>query len=143
MSSRLRRMVDLRWSDSGDLMLDIRDNDLLDTKEQNLQSAMQKIEARIQSTKGDWRLNPSLGASLKKFAGRPNTAEVGAEIESVLRNELTRGGLLAPGELSVRVFPISPHQVAAFIQVQPNGTRETMQLVISYSLQDNKVSVRN
>lgn len=143
MSSRLRRMVDLYWSDSGDFMLDSRDRDLLDTKEKNLQAVLQKIETRLNSSRGDWRQNPQLGATLSRFAGRPNTPEVGAEMETVIKNELVRGGLFSPNELTVQVFPISENALAAFVQVQPAGGRETAQLVISYSLQDNKLSLRN
>jgi len=136
-------MNDFRWIDSGDFMLDSRDTDLKDTSEENLQSALQKIEAKLQSTKGDWKNNSQLGADLKQFAGRPNTPEVGAEMETVIINELVRGGLFSPNELTVQVFPISKTQLAAFVQVQPTGTREATQLVISYSLTDNKVSLRN
>lgn len=136
-------MNDLRWIDSGDFAIDTRDMDLKDTSEENLQSALQKIEGRLQSTRGDWKQNPSMGANLKQFAGRPNTPEVGAEMETVIKNELIRGGLFAPQELTVQVFPISETQLAAFVQVQPTGTREATQLVLSYSLTDNKVSLRN
>lgn len=135
--------MDLRWTDAGDLMLDDRDNDLKDTAEENLQGAIQHIEARLQSTKGDWRHSPYTGTGLKRFAGRPNTPELGAEMETAILNELTRGGLFSPGEIKVQVFPVSQEALAAFVQVKPGGGRETMQLVISYNLQDNKVSVRN
>ena len=143
MSARLRRMVDLRWIDSGDFSLDPRDKDLKDTREENLQSALQKVEARLQSSKGDWAKSPQTGANLKQFAGRANTPELGAEMETVIKNELIRGGLFRPNELTVQVFPISETQLAAFVQVRSTGSREATQLVISYSLQDNKVSLRN
>lgn len=141
--SRIRRMVDLRWSDSGDLVLDDNDGDLLDTSKENMQAAIQHIEARLQSSRGDWAGAPQTGATLKRFAGRPNTAEVGVEMENAILNELTRGGLFKPTELTVNVFPLSPTAIAAMVAVRPTGQRETMQIVISYDLQDNKVSLRN
>ena len=140
---RLRRLVDLRWSDSGDLVLDADDGDLKDTRRENFQAAIQHIETRLQSTPGDWRTSPQTGAGLKRFAGRPSTAEVGAEIETAILNELTRSGLFSPTELEVQVFPISKTKLACMVFVRPAGQRETMQIVVSYDLQDNKISLRN
>ena len=143
MSTRLRRMQDFRFSDSGDFMVDEDDNDLRDTRGENMQSIQQHIAARIQSSKGDWRTSPGLGVSLIRFAGRPNTPEVGAEIQTAVVNELIRGGLFAANEIDVQVFPFNRHHVGVYIVIQPRDGRETMQLLISYSLQDNKVSLRS
>lgn len=139
----LREMHDLSFSSSGDFMLDANDLDIKDTKRDNYQGAIQRIQTRIQSNKGDWRHSPQTGGDLSKFAGLPNKPEVGQEIELQMVNELVRGGLLSPRELIVQAFPISPSQVAVFVQVTPSGQRETIRLISSYSLSDNKVSVRN
>ena len=141
--SRVRQMVDLRWSDSGDLMLDSNDNDLKDTAKENLQAAVQHIQARLQSTRGDWAGSPETGASLTRFVGKHSTPELGQEMETVILNELVRGGLFRPNEIRVQVFPISKQALAAIVAVTPAGQRETVQIAISYDLQDNKVSLRN
>ena len=142
MSERLRSLIDLRWTDSGDLMLDPRDKDLKDTRHENLQSALQHIEARLQSTRGDWKGSPATGANLMRFAGRPNTAALGAEIEDAVLNELTRGGLFSPSEVVVQVFPVDRSTIGIFVRLNPVGTRGAIQLVLDYSLQDTKISVR-
>jgi len=143
MASRLRNLVDLRWTDSGDLCLDSEDGDLKDTAKENFQAAIQHIEARLQSTAGDWQTSPETGAGIKRFAGKQSNPELGSQLETVILNELTRGQLFKPNEVDVQVFPISEKAIACMIFVRPNGQRETMQIAISYDLQDNKVSVRN
>lgn len=140
---RLKELVDLRWSDSGDLFLDPLDNDLKDTKKELMQAAIQHLQARLKSSPGDWKHSPQTGAGLDSFAGRANTPTLGADIESRIVNELTRGGFFRFDELRVQAFPENKHSIGIFIQVFPRGQRETMQVVISYSLQDNKISVRN
>jgi len=143
MASRLRSLVDLRWSDAGDFVIDSEDGDLKDTSKENMQSAIQHIQARLQSTVGDWANSPSTGAGLKRFAGQHSSAELGAQMETTILNELTRGQLFRPSEVEVHAFPISEKAIACMIFVRPAGQRETMQIAISYNLQDNKISVRN
>lgn len=143
MASRLRYLVDFRFSDSGDFVLDTRDNDLMDTKEENFQGAIQRIVNRLQSSKGDWKASPQTGASLIRFAGRPNSPSVGAEIEIAVKNEFIRDGFLRSGEVSVQVFPISKTALGILVHITPDGQRQTMQIALSYDLQDNKVSLRN
>jgi len=140
---RLKDLVDLHWSDSGDLLLDPLDNDLKDTKHNLMQAAIQHLQARLQSTPGDWKHSPETGAGLDSFAGRANSPTTGADIESRVMNELTREGFFLPEELVVQAFPLDKHSIGLYIRVTPRGQREGMQVVISYSLQDNKVSVRN
>lgn len=141
--SRLRDMHDLYWDDSGDLVLDQDELDLKDTKKENYRGAIQRIQTRIKSSKGDWKGSPQTGANLLRFNGMPNTRETGAEMESALMNELTRGSLLLPAELEVVAFPISDRAIAAFVRVSPLGQSEAITLVNSYDLANNKVSVRN
>lgn len=143
MASRLKNLVDLRWSDAGDLVVDSEDNDLKDTSKEKLQAAIQHIEARLESSSGDWKTSPDTGAGLKRFAGKQSSPELGRQMEVVIMNELTRGQLFRPSEVEVRAFPLSERAIACMIFVRPDGQRETMQIAISYNLQDNKVSLRN
>ena len=140
---RLREMTDFRWSSSGDFVLDSEDQDILDTSRENFQGAIQRLQNRIGSRKGDWQHAPSVGATLHRFVGKPNTPEVGAEIQQAIVNELTRGNLLTPNELEVQVFPISKTSIMVFVRVVPRGQRETISLIASYDLTDNKISMRN
>lgn len=139
---RLRSLVDFRWSSSGDLVID-SDGDLKDTAKENYQGAIQRLEARLQSSRGDWKFSPTLGASLSRFAGKPNTADVGAEVQQAVLSELMRGGFLSPREVTVHVFPLSVSQLAVVVDVAPAGERETLRILVGYDLTDNKISVRN
>lgn len=140
---RLRDMHDLYWDDSGDICLDQDDKDLKDTKKENYRGAIQRVQARIGSSKGDWSGSPQTGANLRRFHGRPNSAETGRAIESALTNELVRGSFLLPNEVEVSAFPISKTHIATFVRISPLGQAEAITLINSYDLADNKVSVRN
>ena len=120
--SRLRNLVDMRWSDSGDYVVDTNDNDLKDTARENMQAALQHVQARMESTKGDWLYSPETGASLKRHAGRHNSEEVGLEMQNDILNELVRGGFLSPSEVQVQVFPMSETALAAILYIKPHGS---------------------
>lgn len=143
MSSRLSKLNDLRWSDSGDFMLDSKDKDLLDTSKEKLQALIQRIEDRLKSNRGDWKFFPSLGASLTRFAGRANNQATATEIEVAVINELTRGGLISSREIVVQAFPTDTNAIAIYIKIVPIGSLNSMQLLLSYNLHDNKIHVRN
>jgi len=136
-------MDDLYWNSSGDFVLDPVDNDLMDTKKLNYRGAIQRILTRLQSSKGDWKSSPQTGANLKRYVGMPNSAEIGREIENAILNELVRSGLVSPQELTVQAFPISEGAIATIVQVTPAGQRESITLVHSYNLVDNKLTMRN
>jgi hypothetical protein len=136
-------MHDLKWSSSGDFVLDEVELDLKDTRDENYRGAIQRVQARLQSSKGDWQGSPQTGAGLKKYAGLPNTPEVGRDLQNAISNELMRGSLLSPQEVRVDVFPISRTSIATLVHIAPLGQRETITLINSYDLADNKVSPRN
>lgn len=143
MPSRLRLITDLRWSDSGDFVIDTNDNDLKDTSKENYQGAIQHIETRLQSNPGDWASSPETGTKLNRFVGKPNTAATGADIETAIYNGLTRGGFISPAEIQVTAFPISVHSIMSMVYLRPKGQQQVMQIPISYNLQDNKISLRS
>jgi hypothetical protein len=136
-------MHDLKWSSSGDFVLDENELDLKDTRDENYRGAIQRIQTRLQSSKGDWRASPQTGANLKTYAGLPNTPTTGAEVQNAIVNELMRGSLLRPQEVQVDVFPLSESAMATLVRISPLGQRETITLINSYDLADNKISPRN
>jgi len=57
------RVLDLRWTDSGDITLG-KDGDLGDTSKHSLLSFLQEVKTRIRSELYDWKLHPHICASL-------------------------------------------------------------------------------
>ncbi len=138
-----RSKVDLLWTDAGDLFLDENREDLADTTSLSYRAMIQQILTRVQSSTGDWRLQPSIGANLNKFLGKPNTQALGVNIKNSVTNALTSGAFLRATELQVEVFPLSKKEIAILVIVQPSGDRAQIRLAFSYNSQDNKVIPRN
>lgn len=138
-----RSKVDLLWSDAGDLGLDETRKDLADTTSLPYRAMIQQILTRVQSSAGDWRLQPSIGANLNRFLGKPNTPTLGTNIKNSVVNALTSGAFLRASELQVEVFPISKQEIAILVIIQPSGDRSQIRLAFSYNSQDNKVIPRN
>lgn len=138
-----RSKVDLVWTDAGDYTVDTVRGDLQDTTSLQYRAFVQQIVTRIQSSSGDWRLQPSVGTDLNRYLGKPNTSKLGADIKNSVMGSLTRGGMMSANELVVEVFPISKHQIAILLRIQPSGDREQIRLSFTYNSQDNKVIPRN
>lgn len=138
-----RSKVDLAWADTGDYAVDPVKGDLQDTTSLQYRAFIQQIVTRIQSSRGDWRLQPTIGTDLDRYLGKPNTSKLGTDIRNSVMGSLTTGGLMAAGELTVDVFPIDKHQVAILLRIQPSGDREQIRLSFTYNSQDNKVIPRN
>ena len=70
--ARMNEIVDLYWTEGGDFVLG--DNgDFEDTHLDNYRGLLQRVLTRIKSHRGDWALQPSVGAGLGRFAGKPNS----------------------------------------------------------------------
>lgn len=138
-----RSKVDLLWSDAGDFHLDPVREDLADTTSLSYRAMIQQVKTRLESSKGDWRLQPSIGADLTRFLGKPNTAELGTLIKNSVTAALLAGAFLRATELQVEVFPISKKEIAILVNIQPSGDHAQIRLAFSYNSQDNKVIPRN
>ena len=137
-----RSKTDLIWTDSGDFFLDATREDLADTSSLPYRAFIQQITTRLSSSLCDWRLAPTIGTGLNQFLGKPNTAELGANIQAAVTSSLTRGSFMKASEFQVQVFPLDKHNLAIFLMVQPSGDREQIRLSFTYSTQDNKVVPR-
>ncbi len=135
--------IDLLWTDAGDFALDTDREDLADTTGLAYRAMIQQILTRVQSSTGDWRLQSSIGANITKHIGKPNTAELGAELKSSVVSALLLGSFLKQSEVQVDVFPTSQTNIAILIKVQPSGDRAQVRLAFSYNSQDNKIIPRN
>lgn len=138
-----RSKVDLLWNDSGDFNIDPIRKDIADTVSINYRALIQQITTRVQSSSGDWRLQPSLGANINKYVGKPNSQELGIAIKNSVTNSLISHGFLRASELQIEVFPIAEREIAILILVQPSGDRNQIRLAFSYNSQDNKIVPRN
>lgn len=134
-------MIDMYFTESGDFFLDEDTGDLLDTKLINYRALIQKITTIVKSHKGEWNLEQYLGANVDDFKGKPNNAETGNLIKTRVFNELA--SVVNLEDLNVLVFPTSRHSVAIVVQVQPTGTLKVVQLVFTYHLSDNRITIRN
>lgn len=121
---------DLFFSSEGDYAIDENRKDLLDTSLLKLRNRVQQASTRIQSNKGDWRHQPSVGADLGDFFGASNTQEVGNKLRTRILNELTKEGLFSPGEVQIEVVPLSKTELACMVWVTPSG--ETSSIFLNY-----------
>lgn len=138
-----RSKIDLLFTDSGDYKFDSVTSDFADTTEIPYRAFVQQIATRVSSTRGDWRLQPNIGASLTQNLGRPNSPELGRQIQLAVINSLTQDAFIKSSELKVEVFPIAKNQIAILVLVQPVGDREQIRLSFTYNTKDNKVLPRN
>lgn len=65
---------------------------------------------------GDWKSNPTIGASPNKFTGEQNTREIGKQIEQYIAKGLRL--TTAPGIPRIRVVPTSNETIMIFIDIQ-------------------------
>lgn len=137
-----RDKTDFLFTQNGELVFDTDKKDIASTKKIPLKGLQQQIEARVNSNKGEWALNPNLGADIKNFLGSPNTKKTADNIREVLTNELLRGGFLKSSEFIIRAFPISDSKLAIFLQIMPTGEAQAYQQIYSFDLSNQTLSRR-
>jgi len=98
------RVLDLRWTDSGDITLG-KDGDLGDTSKHSLLSFLQEVKTRIRSELYDWKLHPHIGASLIDLVGEPNNKDTAEEGKTRIIAALIKDNLVDAGVLSVSYIP--------------------------------------
>lgn len=70
---------------------------------------------KILRSGSDWYFAPNAGVDLENFYGRPNTAELGREIENLVNTKILRQGINKPAQLSVKVVPVNIHELMLYI----------------------------
>lgn len=140
--ARFNKINDLYWSNDGDFVLG--DNgDLEDTKWDAYRGFIQRVLTRMMSSRGDWSLQSTVGAGLGAFVGRPNTQEIGLEVQQRVYAELQQEDLLMGRELQVQVFPTSATSIAIVLIINPPGSGGQTVLTFTYDMRDNKLVPRN
>lgn len=102
--------TDMYWTFDGDFLVG-PDGDLFDTEDDPLRSLVQEIRTRVMGDQEDWELYPDVGADLSDLIGEPNnkvTAETG---KAKIIAALTRDGLVASSDISVKYMPVSPYAI--------------------------------
>jgi len=129
--------VDLNWSDSGDFI--IQNGDIKDTRLNKGEGFIEEVTRRIKSSVGDWKLEPSFGASLGTFEGENNIEETWKRIESSLSHALTYDLFLYPRAFEINIAPIDSDEIAIRVDFTPEldillGTElPTVKMVYSLS----------
>lgn len=141
-SDRLKSEIDLFWTDAGDFRLS-KQGDLESTRDHLYRGFLQRLETRMNSARGDWFTQPTVGVGLTDFTGKRNTREVGQAIKQRVASELVRDDFLRPGEFEVQVMPVGVHTVAIALVIRPAGTNQAIVRVYSYKTSDNKLFNRS
>lgn len=135
--------TDILWTVDGDLFVESGDVKVASAFSNEVMESA--ILRRLQSTKGDWKMAPLLGANLVEFAGWPNTRETGALIKSRIVNILTEDLLLKGDEVSVDVYPNSLTSIVITIVVNtidPDIQDGVYIVGFTYDMRDNKLVPR-
>ncbi len=125
--------IDLRWAQSGDLVL--LNGDLQDTSKTFGQGFLQEVMTRVNYALGSWKTNPSIGSTLDEFEGQPNNEDTGKRLESSVQSCLTRDGFLSPSDFEVAAVPVGPSQILlrlAFLGIltdQPVDSRIILNII--------------
>lgn len=120
--------VDLWFSSDGDFA--IENGDLKDTSALYGRSLLQEIRTRLQTTRGDWRLNSMLGANLEEFLGDPGTMANINRVASAMSYSLTFDNLIPSGDIEIIPYPLNESIVLFRIIVQTQ--RGELTLTMAY-----------
>jgi hypothetical protein len=151
MAPRYEKMVDLAWSDTGDFVLEtaftteslgtVIGGDFLDTKRMGLRAWIQRVKARLGSSRKDWQYLP-IGADLENFTGASNSEATAEAIKSRIINVLSEDNLVRVEEMRVEVIPLSQSHLGVIIAVRPPGARQPIMLPYSIGLRDTHLVPR-
>lgn len=123
---------DLWFTPDGDFLLsdsgDLRDTRAAEQKDE-VAATRQFIIHRLLAEEGGWPLAPRTGAGLESFIGQPVNEETAVQMQQAIKSVLTFDALLAPGDVTVRVLPLTEGLMAAMIWVK----RVSTQAVVSFA----------
>jgi hypothetical protein len=91
----------------------------------------------MEAGKGDWKQYPNMGYTPRRYVGKPNTKQLGLEMERSARTELTADNLVHSGDLYLRVVPVSESSVLMRLKVDCTNTPSVVgseSVVVSYAV---------
>lgn len=119
---------DIQVSDTGDIMM------VQDVYHHYAQQAY----IRMMTEMGDFGLYPTLGASLEKLYGMPQTAETGEYGKELILNALKREGVFADLGLNIKAIPIDYNTIRFDLYITA-GSRSQLILSIEQNLNPLKI----
>ena len=134
--------IDLYYTEDGDYFLDTVREDIADTKEDLYRSFVQRVDTIMNYSKGDWILQPTLGAGLSDFLGKKSSAALTRLIKDRIYSELIRDELVRPNEIKIDVIPVTATKIAIILFVKPPQSLETIKRVYYYDLRETKIDRR-
>jgi hypothetical protein len=140
--ARLDKIVDFYFTDSGDFCLDTN-GDIKTTKNILYRGLLQRVLTRLQSQKGEWATQRTIGANIGNFLGKPNTRAVATKIQNTIVAELSRDDLLRSSEYVVDIFPVSSSKIVIVIVISPARSSGELALTLTYDLRTNRLIPRN
>lgn len=136
-----KKSVDLHWGQEGDFKLG-ENGDIQKATSDGGRVAKQTIVKRLQSSNGDWIMNPQFGATLDRFAGMPNTRDTGERIKAAVKSALMEEGVVSPRELTVDVVPSGLTRVTVLIHGKIVASNVPLFVQIEYDLRENRLIPR-
>lgn len=140
--ARFNKIIDVHFTDTGDFFLG-ESGDLKDTKNDAYRGFLQRVLTRLQSSKGEWALQPTIGAGVSGMLGKPNTEATGVLIKNLIYTELLADNLLRAAEFVVDTFPINKYVIAFAIIISPPNSGGQVVLTLTYDTRDNRLVPRN
>lgn len=136
--------IDLFFTSRGDFSN--KNGDLFSTETDPLRSLFQEARTRVMSSIKDWKLYPTLGASLEDFVGEPNNKVIAEAIKVRIISSLTKDGFIPKNDISVKYLPIEHDRLMIRIQIKVaptelNGNSTTLGIKVLYNYIENNISV--
>ena len=127
--------VDLWFTREGDFSIDDT-GDLKDTGLLTGRAILQEARTRLNSRKGEWSLDKTVGSDLIHGLGEGRTARQIQVIVQMIVEALTASKTMKPGDIEVLPLPIGSDGVLFRIVIKSNIGNITDDLI--YSTQENR-----
>jgi hypothetical protein len=118
---------DIMLTLEGDLVIDESGDFRMTTGFDWLAREMNK---RVRTINPEWKQHPTIGANVETFAGRMLNHSLLAEIKNQITDSITRWGLQEPGDIDVRVVPVSHDEIAIYIFFTIAGVRQNLSKLV-------------
>jgi hypothetical protein len=115
--------------------------DLVDTTAHQLLSFVQEIKTRVRSELYDWKLHPSLGASLSDLIGEPNSREIAERGKARIIAALVRDSFVARRYIKVSYTPIDRHHLMYRLSVTVPDMIQGEQIELNLLLDTNEFEI--
>lgn len=106
--------TDIRITTDGDFV--IKDGDF--STVESFEAAAQNVYCRIKSSDPEWYLE-TIAANLEDLLGKPNTEETGKAGEELIRDALTKDGLINYDDLYIQAVPLDKFTLVFYVFFKP------------------------